>query len=73
MLFTTKGKQGGTDVDSNNIYKTFHDILKFAVFRIENPPCAELACLVQAAADFKDYPEKYSFIAFYYAGHGGKV
>ena len=72
MLFVGEsGNRGGTDVDADNINKTFRDNLNFATFLAENPLCAELACLVKAAAEFDRYPLGYNFIAFYYAGHGG--
>ena len=72
MLFVDKsGNRSGTDVDADNIYRTFRDNLNFAKFFSEDLPCAELACLVKAAAEFDRYPLNYDFIAFYYAGHGG--
>ena len=70
MLFVGKsGNPGGTDVDAANIRKTFSD-LNFAVYPGEDLDRTQLACLVQAAAEYK-YPLNYHFIAFYYAGHGG--
>ena len=72
MLFVDKsGNQSGTDVDADNIYKTFCNDLNFAVYRDEDPSCGDLACLVKAAAGFDRYPLNYDFIAFYYAGLGG--
>ena len=72
MLFVDKsGNRSGTDVDADNIYRTFRDNLNFATFFSEDLPCAELACLVKTAAEFDRYPLNYDFIAFYYAGHGG--
>ena len=72
MLFVDKsGNRSGTDVDADNIYKTFRDYLNFATIFSEDLTCAELACLVKAAAEFDRYPLGYNFIAFYYAGHGG--
>ena len=72
MLFVGAfGNPGGTDVDADNICKTFCDDLNFATYRIKDPSCPKLACLVQAAAEFDKYPLNYDFIAFYYAGHGG--
>ena len=71
MLFVGECGRGGTDVDADNICKTFRDNLNFATFLAEDRPCAELACLVKAAAEFDRYPLGYNFIAFYYAGHGG--
>ena len=71
MLFVGEsGNRGGTDVDADNICKTFRDYLNFATFFSEDLTCAELACLVKAAAECR-YPLNYDFIAFYYAGHGG--
>ena len=71
MLFVDKsGNRSGTDVDADNIYKTFRDYLNFATFFSEDLTCAELACLVKAAAEYR-YPLNYDFIAFYYAGRGG--
>ena len=70
MLFVGKsGNPGGTEVDAVNISKTFRE-LNFAVYPGEDLDHAQLACLVQAAAEYK-YPLNYRFIAFYYAGHGG--
>ena len=60
----------GTDVDVENMSKTFRDGLEFATFREENVTCSRLACIVKAAATFK-YPLKCNYIAFYFAGHGG--
>ena len=72
MLFVDKfGKHSGTDVDADNIYKTFRNDLNFAVYRVEDCSCGDLACLVKAAAEFDRYPLNYDFIAFYYVGHGG--
>ena len=72
MLFVDQsGNHSGTDVDADNIYKTFRNDLNFAVYRDEDPSCSDLACLVKAAAEFDRYPLNYDFIGFYYAGHGG--
>ena len=60
----------GTDVDVENMSKTFRDGLDFATFREENVTCSRLACVVKAAATFK-YPLKCNYVAFYFAGHGG--
>ena len=71
MLFVGKsGNQSGTHVDAAIICKTFSK-LNFAVYAGEDLVRAQLACLVQAAAEFDKYPMNYDFIAFYYAGHGG--
>ena len=72
MLFVGKsGNPGGTDIDAANVSTTFSKELNFAVYSGEDLDCAELACLVQAAAEFDKYPLNYDFIAFYYTGHGG--
>lgn len=60
----------GTDVDVENMSKTFRDGLSFTTFREENVSCSRLACIVKAAATFK-YPLKCNYVAFYFAGHGG--
>ena len=60
----------GTDVDIDNVCSTFSD-LNFAVWRERDITCADLACLVKAAASHK-YPS-YKYVAFYFAGHGGSV
>ena len=70
FVVAASGNPGGTDVDVDNICKLFRDELNFATYRIENPSCPELACLIKAAAEVR-YPLNYKFIAFYYAGHGG--
>ena len=44
--------------------------LKFAVFRVSDPTCTELAALLIAVAEYK-YPITCKFIVFYFAGHGG--
>lgn len=42
------------------------------IFIVRDPPAEELACLMRAAAELKDsYPFKCSYVAFYFAGHGG--
>ena len=72
MLFVDQfGQRGGTDVDADNICKTFHDDLNFAAFVAVDLSYAGLTCLVKAAAEFDRYPLNYDFIAFYFAGHGG--
>ena len=60
----------GTDVDIDNVCSTFND-LNFAVWRERDITCADLACLVKAAASHM-YPS-YKYVAFYFAGHGGSV
>ena len=44
--------------------------LRFAVFRVSDPTCTELAALLKAAAEY-EYPITCKFIVFYFAGHGG--
>ena len=61
----------GTDVDVERMSSIFHDDLTFAVYREKVLTCADLACLVKAAAEYDEYPKSYRFIAFYYAGRGG--
>ena len=63
--------RAGTDVDIERMSSIFHDDLNFAVYREKVLTCADLACLVKAAAEYDEYPKSYRFIAFYYAGHGG--
>ena len=59
----------GTAVDVSNVETTFKGV-NFAVFPVRDPPAEELACLMQAAAEV-EYPYKYAYVAFYFAGHGG--
>ena len=61
----------GTDVDVEHMSSIFHSDLNFAVYREKVLTCADLACLVKAAAEYDEYPKSYRFIAFYYAGYGG--
>ena len=60
----------GTDVDVDNIYKTFKSQLQFAAFRRENLTCSHLSTHIKAAATF-EYPMTCKYKAFYFAGHGG--
>ncbi len=59
----------GTAVDVANVESTFKGV-NFAVFTVRDPPAKDLACLMQAAAEV-EYPYKYTYVAFYFAGHGG--
>ena len=61
----------GTDVDVEHMSSIFHDELNFSVYRENVLTCADLACLVKAAAEYDEYPKSYRFVAFYYAGYGG--
>ena len=65
------GTLRGTKIDVRNITSTFENKLNFISFPKVNPTRAELDCLLQAAAEFDEYPESYEYIAFYYTGHGG--
>ena len=60
----------GTDEDVKNVESTFRE-LNFAVYVEKDPLAEELACLVQAAAEC-EYPYRFNYVAFYFAGHGGK-
>ena len=59
----------GTAEDVENITSTFKE-LKFAVFSERDLTAEKIACLVAAAAEC-NFPYKYRYIAFYFAGHGG--
>ena len=59
----------GTAHDVENVESTFRH-LNFAVFVVRNPTADEIACLMKAAGDL-DYPFRYEYVAFYFAGHGG--
>ena len=59
----------GTAEDVENITSTFKE-LKFAVFSERDLTAEKIACLVAAAAEC-EFPYKYRYIAFYFAGHGG--
>ena len=60
----------GTAKDVENVEKTFKE-LNFAIFIERDPTSAQIACLVEAAT-MCNYPFRYEYIAFYFAGHGGK-
>lgn len=70
IITGTTNAQGIVD-DVQNMYKTFHDHLKFAVLAPVNPSYDTLACLIQAVSQYDKYPDRYRVIAFYSAGHGG--
>ncbi len=59
----------GTALDVENVESTFKQ-LNFAVFVVRDPTAEEIACLMEAAGSL-DYPYKYKYVAFYFAGHGG--
>ena len=59
----------GTAQDVENVESTFKK-LNFAVFVVRDPTADEVACLMEAAGDL-NYPFKYEYVAFYFAGHGG--
>ena len=59
----------GVELDVKNVESTFKQ-LNFAVHVVRNPTAMELACLLEAAGNI-DYPDKYEYVAFYFAGHGG--
>lgn len=60
----------GTAVDVDNVEETFKK-LNFTVFVEQDPPAEEIACLIQAAAEVTYPADKYQYVAFYFAGHGG--
>ena len=60
----------GTAKDVENVEATFKE-LNFAVFIERDPPSFQIACLLKAAAACQ-YPYRYKYIAFYFAGHGGR-
>ena len=60
----------GTAVDVDRVKTTFKN-LNFAVHTLEDPTVVQIDCLVKAASKCT-YPDQYKFLAFYYAGHGGK-
>ena len=64
------GDSAGTTKDGENIATTF-ELLKFAVFRMENSSREELSCLVKTAVSPNCFGVPCKNIAFYYAGHGG--
>ena len=60
----------GTAKDVENVEATFKE-LNFAVFIERDPPSSHIACLARAAATCQ-YPYRYKYVAFYFAGHGGR-
>ena len=60
----------GTAKDVENIEATFKE-LNFAIFIERDPTSSQIACLIKAAAACQ-YPYRYEYIAFYFAGHGGR-
>ena len=60
----------GTAKDVENVEATFKH-LNFATFLERDPTSAQIASLINAAAACK-YPDGYKYIAFYFAGHGGR-
>ena len=60
----------GTAKDVENVEATFKQ-LNFASFIERDPTSAQIAFLINAAAACK-YPDGYKYIAFYFAGHGGR-
>ena len=59
----------GTAKDVENIERRFKK-LKFCIYTERDPTAAEIIILIKAAAKC-DYPYRYRYVAFYYAGHGG--
>ena len=60
----------GTAKDVENVEATFKE-LNFAVHIETDPTSSQIACLARAAATCQ-YPYRYEYIAFYFAGHGGR-
>ena len=60
----------GTANDVENVSSTFKE-LNFAIYIEQNPTSGLIAGLMKAAA-VCDYPARYKYIAFYFAGHGGR-
>ena len=60
----------GTAKDVENVTSTFKN-LNFAVYTERDPTSAQTAALMKAAAEC-EYPSRYKYIAFYFAGHGGR-
>ena len=59
----------GTAKDVENLESTFRE-LNFTTYTERDPTSAEIAVLIQAIAQC-EYPYRYKYVAFYYAGHGG--
>ena len=60
----------GTANDVENVSSTFKE-LNFAIYIERDPTSGLIAGLMKAAA-VCDYPARYKYIAFYFAGHGGR-
>ena len=60
----------GTVRDVENVTTTFKK-LEFAVYSVTDPTSSEIIELIEAAAGCK-YRLGYKFVAFYFAGHGGR-
>ena len=60
----------GTAKDVENVESTFRE-LQFAVYIERDPTSEEIAHLMAAAAKCT-YPYRYRYVAFYFAGHGGR-
>ena len=60
----------GTANDVENVSSTFKE-LNFAIYIEWDPTSGLIAGLMKAAA-VCDYPARYKYIAFYFAGHGGR-
>ena len=60
----------GTAKDVENVTSTFKE-LNFTVYIERDPTSAQIAGLIKAAAEC-GYPSRYKYIAFYFAGHGGR-
>ena len=61
----------GTDVDVKKVQTTFeHHDINFAILPIQSPTSAQLSAMIAAASKY-GYPYHYTFVAFYFSGHGG--
>ena len=60
----------GTAVDVENVDSTFKK-LNFATYVEKDPTTSQIAQLMNAASEC-NYPYQYKYIAFYFAGHGGR-
>ena len=60
----------GTAKDVDNVKATFKS-LNFAVYRVRDPTSDQIVEFVEAAAKY-NYRMAYKFVAFYFAGHGGR-
>ena len=58
-----------TAKDVENVESTFRE-LNFATFIVKDPTSVEITALIKAATQC-DYPNRYQYVACYYAGHGG--